>query len=85
MQECLLSSFILFRDKQGMIKIDECSSWYNRVGDFCSLFGIGEKELCTVMDLILRLVGSTPLRIGSSMALSAMAVECEKFLILTMS
>ena len=37
-------------EKQGMVINDECSSWYNRVGDFLCQFGIGGKKFYMVMD-----------------------------------
>ena len=36
-------------EKQGMLINDECSSWYNRVGDFKCQFGIGGKEFYMAM------------------------------------
>ena len=37
-------------EKQDMLVNDECSSWYNKVGDFLCRFGIGGKKSCTAMD-----------------------------------
>ena len=38
-------------ENKGMLVNNECSSWYNRVGDFFyNQFGIGENSYCTPTD-----------------------------------
>ena len=67
--------------KQGMFIKYYCSSWYySRVGDFCWQFGIGERKFCMLMDQPLMSVTPTLLQSARSMALNAMAVECEWFI-----
>ena len=63
-----------------MLVNDECSPWYNRVGDFQYQFGIGEDSFCTSMDQHAWPDRTTPLRSMWSIALSAMTVECEQFI-----
>ena len=63
-----------------MLVSDECSSWYSRVDEFLRCqFVIGENNFCTSMDQHTRPYRTTPLQSVWSMALSAMMVECERF------
>ena len=57
-----------------MLVNDEYSSWYNRVGNFFSQFGIGQRKFCMMMDQHASSVESAPLQSASSMALSAVVV-----------
>ena len=61
-----------------MLVNDECSSLYNRVGNFCSyMFAIGEKKFCIAVNQHAWSDRTTPLQSAWSVALSAMTVECE--------
>ena len=73
-------------EKQGMIVNDDCSLWYNRVGDFLMLVWERRKEnlygkgsVCTCI----RFLRTTPLLSVKPMAIIVMAVECEWFIYLT--
>ena len=65
------------REKQGILVGDERSSWCNRLSNFCSQFGIGERKFCIAVDQLAMLVRPTLLQSVRSMALGAMAVEDE--------
>ena len=60
-----------------MLVNDECSYWYNRVGDFQDQFGMGENSCCTPTDQLAWPDKTTYALLQSawSMALSAMTVE----------
>ena len=61
-----------------MLETNECSSWYNSMGNFLKhQFGIGEKEFYTAMDQHAWPDRTPPLHSAWSMALSAMTVDCE--------
>ena len=60
-----------------MMMSDDCSLWYNRVGDFLMLVLERIKEICMVRDQLIRFLRVTPLLSVSSMATIAMVVECE--------
>ena len=49
-------------EKQGMLVYYECSSWYNRVGDFLLVVWDGRKKFYMVMDQYARSVRPTPLQ-----------------------
>ena len=69
------------QEKSKVLVNNECSYWYNRVGDFLKYqFGIRENSLCTMMDQHGRPDRTTPLQSAWSMALNAMTVECEQFI-----
>ena len=58
-------------------------SWYNRVGDFWCQFGIGENSYCILTNQLAWPDKTAPLLQSTwSMALSAMMVECERFIYL---
>ena len=66
---------------QGMWVNDECSLWYNRVGNFWHEFEIREQN--TPTDQHVWCDKTTPfLRSVWSMALSVMTVECQRFIYL---
>ena len=69
-------------EKQGMLINDKCSFWYSRVGDFLWSVWVGGRKSYTAMDRYTRSVRPTPLESARSMALSAMAVEGERFVYL---
>ena len=56
-------------EKQGMLVNDECSSWYNRIGNFLYQFLIGEKKFYMAMDQHARSDRTTPLQSAWLMAL----------------
>ena len=68
-------------EKQSKLINDECSLWYNRVGDFQYQFGTGENRFSTSMDQHAQPDRTTSLQSAWSTALSAMLVECERFII----
>ena len=60
-----------------MIVNDDCSLWYNRVGDFLmSVWGEGRK-FYMARDQLIRFLRTTPLLSARPMAIIAMVVECE--------
>ena len=65
-----------------MLVNNECSFWYNRVGNFQYQFGIREKKFYTSMNQHAQPNRTTSLQSAWSMALSAMTVECEQFVYL---
>ena len=66
--------------KQGMLVNDECSSYFNRGGDFQHQFGTGDNSYCTSTNLHAWPNKTTPLQSVQSMALSDMPVECVIYL-----
>ena len=64
-------------EKQGMLVNDECSSWYNIVGDFLMSVWDRRKEILYGNGSIERSVKTTPLQSARSMALRAMTVDYE--------
>ena len=64
-------------EKQGMLINDECSSWYNRVGDFLMSVWDRRKEILYGNGSAGDVIQTTPLLSARSMAQSAMTVECE--------
>ena len=61
-----------------MLVNNECSSWYDKVGDFFWYqVGIGEKKFYMAMNQHAWSDRTTPLQGAWSMVLSAMTVECE--------
>ena len=64
-------------EKQGMLINNECSSWYNRVGDFLMSVWDRRKEILYGNGLVGKVIQTTPLPSARSMAQSAMTVECE--------
>ena len=78
---CSIKTALCLGEKQGMLVNDECSSWYNRVGDFLYQFGIEENSYCTPTNQHAWPDKTTPLlwSVWSS-ALSTMTVECKRFI-----
>ena len=60
-----------------MLVNNECSYWYNRVGDFCCRFGIEERKFYIAVNWHVRSIRPTPLKNTRSMPLSAMVVDCD--------
>ena len=67
----------MFRRKQGTLVNDECSSWYNRVGDILLPVWDRRNEVYMAMAHWIMSVRPNSLQSARSMALSAMAVEYE--------
>ena len=63
--------------KQGMLENDECTSWNNKVCNFCCWFGIEERRVHVLINQHAGSVSSTPLQSVRSIALNPMAVECD--------
>ena len=63
--------------KLGMLVNDECSSWYNKVGDFLISVWNRKKEILYGNGSIGEVSQTTPLQSAWSMALGAMTVNYE--------
>ena len=60
-----------------MLINDECSSWYNKVGDFIYQFVTRRKKSYMAMDQYSRSIKTTPLLSARSTVQSGMMVECK--------
>ena len=76
-------AFICLGEKEGMLINDECSSWHNRVGNFLvSIWDRRKQLLYTDRSACMTQQINPTLQSARSMALSAMMVECERFIYL---
>ena len=73
------------REEQGVLVNYECSSWYSGVGNFLMSVWDGERKFYMAMAHQIMSVRTTPLQSARSMALIAMAVECDLFIYFILS
>ena len=64
-----------------MIVNNDCSSWYNRVGDFWCRYGREEIKICVAKDQLVRFLRATPPLSARPMATIAMTIKCEQFIL----